>query len=92
MPLVLAGRDAVPAGTQVTQTPVSGIDVAPTLCDFAGIPAPPNARGQSLRPLLGDNRCAGRGFAVAESFVYGRMVRTADHKFITYRSVAGTSA
>ena len=31
---------------------VSGLDILPTLCDYAGIPALPSFAGRSLRPLL----------------------------------------
>ena len=63
----------------------SGLDVLPTLCDFAGIPAPPKARGRSLRPLLEDRNPEWREFVVSESATTGRMIRTAEHKLITYQ-------
>lgn len=40
------------AGTQVVRENVSLIDLAPTLMDLIGVPAPPSFEGRSLRPLL----------------------------------------
>lgn len=39
---------------------VSLLDVAPTLLDLAGVPAPPSWRGRSLRPALEGGRLASR--------------------------------
>ncbi|MCH2172037.1 sulfatase [Myxococcota bacterium] len=49
IPLIIAGPGAAP-GT--VETPVSLIDLAPTLLDLAQIPAPPSFRGRSLVPAL----------------------------------------
>ncbi len=64
---------------------VSGLDVAPTLCDFAGLAAPPKARGRSLRPLLEQRPVEWREFLVAETHTTGRMVRTPEFKYIAYQ-------
>jgi arylsulfatase A-like enzyme len=50
VPLILAGP-GVPAGA-VVRTPVSLIDVAPTLLDLLGLPPAPAFEGRSLVPLL----------------------------------------
>ncbi len=53
VPLLIAGK-GVPAG--LVDTPVSNLDVTPTLCDLAGIDIAqiaPWTDGQSLLPLLG---------------------------------------
>jgi uncharacterized sulfatase len=58
------------------------LDVFPTLCDLAGVPAPGNLQGKSLRPVLNDPRAvlhpaafteARRG---ADAEFWGRSVRT----------------
>jgi len=84
VPLIVAWPGHVPAGVQ-NFAPVSGVDLAPTFCDYAGVEPPPQARGESLRPLLEGKASAGRGYAVAESYVTGRMVRTERYKYITYQ-------
>jgi len=63
---------------------VSGLDLAPTLCDLAGIDPPPKFRGMSLRPLLEGKDVQWREFLVSEVDVTGRMVRTPEWKLITY--------
>jgi arylsulfatase A-like enzyme len=67
---------------------VSGLDVAPTLCELAGIDAPPDCRGRSLVPLLKNRPVQWRDFLVTEAATNGRMVRTADHKLIKYQGDA----
>lgn len=49
VPLVVAGWDERPG--QRVDTPVSVLDLAPTVLDMLGIDAPPSYMGQSLLPL-----------------------------------------
>ena len=64
---------------------VSGVDVMSTVCDFAGVAPPPDARGFSLRPLLeGRADTPWREFIVAEWQYEGRIVRTPRHKLVTW--------
>ena len=65
----------------------SGMDIMPTLCDFAGIEPPENMRGRSLRSILEAASAKGNEFVVTEvSTNTGRMVRTDNYKYITYRN------
>ena len=64
---------------------VSGLDVAPTICDYAGIEGLPKARGQSLRPVLENVNAPSREFVISSSMIHGRCVRTERYKLITYR-------
>ncbi|MHB1461793.1 MAG: sulfatase-like hydrolase/transferase [Armatimonadota bacterium] len=64
---------------------VSGLDVAPTLCDYAGIPCIPKARGRSLKPLVEGHPTEWREFVVSDANITGRMVRTPEYKFIAYK-------
>lgn len=82
-----------------TQLVSTGLDLFPTLCDYAGVPAPPGLRGHSLRETVEkDQTKALREYVVCETefgefsndppFQHagpmGRMVRTRDHKYIVY--------
>jgi arylsulfatase A-like enzyme len=49
-PLIVRYPDAIAAG-QIDGSLVVNLDTAPTLLDFAGVPAPPEMQGRSLRPL-----------------------------------------
>jgi arylsulfatase A-like enzyme len=64
VPMVVADpRVARPVG--VSDAMVLNIDIAPTLLDLAGLPAPDSMQGASLRPFLGDPEARGR-----EAFFY----------------------
>lgn len=65
----------------------SGLDIMPTLCDYAGIQPPVHMRGMSLRNILEENENPPRGFIVSEvTNNTGRMVRTEGFKYITYQN------
>jgi choline-sulfatase len=64
---------------------VSGVDLAPTVCDYAGIAPPPKMGGYSLRPLAEGGKPNWRGFVVAHTSNGGTMLRTNQHKLITYK-------
>lgn len=71
--------------------PVSGLDVLPTLLDYAGLPVPAACLGASLRPLVEGNGIPDREFVVSELAVdpqrterQGRMIRTARYKYNRY--------
>jgi arylsulfatase A-like enzyme len=67
---------------------VSGLDIFPTICDYAGLPTPPGILGRSLKPLLEKKEAQWRSFVVAESTNIsdhlGRMIRSQDFKYIVY--------
>jgi choline-sulfatase len=85
VPFVVSWPGRIAEGVQDATHLVSGLDLAPTLCDFAGIEAPPKARGRSLRPLLEQKPTEWREFVVSETSIRGRMVRTPEYKLITYK-------
>jgi arylsulfatase A-like enzyme len=70
---------------------VSGVDIVPTLCDYAGVPLPPVSRGLSLKRVIEDPTADWREFIVAEladdnveKDRRGRMVRSAQFKYNLY--------
>jgi arylsulfatase A-like enzyme len=77
----------IPAGK--TDFLVSGLDVAPTLCDFLGTPQMPSARGYSIRPLLDQKTGAWRQAIQAEALIDGRVVRTAEFSYVRFRGEGG---
>ena len=66
-------------------TPVSLLDLAPTLCAVLGIPGLPDARGLNLRPLLDGYPAPRRTEVVTEGFVEGRSVRSREFRHTTWR-------
>ena len=61
---------------------VSGIDIMSTVCDYAGIKAPPNNRGLSLRPLLEGETPAWRSSVYIELQETGRVIRSQRYKYV----------
>lgn len=62
VPLLIVAPDGG-RGT-VVRTPVSHVDIYPTLMEIAGIEGPANLQGQSLVPALRDPEWRGRGWAL----------------------------
>ena len=89
IPFIVHG-DRIPQNLEI-KTPVSILDLGPTVCDFTGARPLPRQDGISLMPYL-DNPGAGKERAVVsevvpadpEGIVFGRMVRYGRFKFITY--------
>ncbi len=65
VPLMVVAPGVTKAGT-VAGTPVSLVDLFPTLTDLAGVTAPENLQGQSLVPVLKDVSAKGRGWALTQ--------------------------
>jgi arylsulfatase A-like enzyme len=85
VPLVLCWRDHMPAGKSDPTSPVSGADIVPTVCDYAGVKPPPNMRGRSLRPLVEGKATAHDQFVVSEIPVdVARVVRSRRYKYVTF--------
>ena len=85
VPLLVSWPEGIPRNRTDRTHPVSGVDLVPTLCDYAGIRAPAEMRGRNLRPLLEDRREDRERFIVSEIPVnVGRVVRTERYKYVTY--------
>lgn len=65
VPLSLSWPGVIPRG-QVRGQLASGLDLLPTLCDYAGLPVPPGVVGRSLRGVVEEGDGAGRGYVVTE--------------------------
>lgn len=65
VPLLIVAPGTAGKGT-VVKTPVSHLDLYPTLAELAGVPAPANLQGQSLVPLLQNPTAKGRGWALSQ--------------------------
>jgi len=76
IPLLIIAPGTSQAGG-VAESPVSHIDLYPTLCELAGVKSPANLQGQSLVPLLKDPRATGRGWALTQ-VTRGRAARKAN--------------
>jgi arylsulfatase A-like enzyme len=84
--LLLSAPGLTTPGTE-QEALVSHLDIAPTLCDWAGVPPPRWYRGRSLAPLLRGEVPAVREEAFAELTYHAayepqRAVRTGRYKYI----------
>lgn len=87
VPLIITGADIKPG--QVIDTPVSLIDMAPTICELAHIPQRENFSGESLMPLARGEKKNSRGWALAMNCgvttnTISYMLRRGDYKLIAY--------
>jgi len=85
VPLIVSCPGRVAENKKDTTHLASGLDILPTVCDYAGGKPPANVRGHSLRPLLEGMPVLWRDFVPAEVTILGRMIRTPRYKYITYK-------
>lgn len=62
--LIVAPGVSVPGSA--ASSPISHVDLFPTLAELCGVPAPSNVQGQSLVPMLKDPGVKGRGWALTQ--------------------------
>ncbi len=93
VPFIVSGKGVARRGVVDDRALVSGMDVLPTMCDYAGIPQPTDVRGMSLRPAIeGDE--FDREFVVSELAHFGgddrqgRMLRTQRFKYVAFNGGA----
>jgi arylsulfatase A-like enzyme len=84
VPMIWSCPSRMARGTIDRAHLVSGLDLMSTLCDYAGIEAPPGAMGLSLRPLLEGRPMPWRDYLVCDWKAEGKIVRTPQYKLVTY--------
>ena len=89
IPFVMSFPGRIPQGAvDNTHLVSNGLDLLPTLCDYARIETPAGLPGRSVRPLAeGKAIKSWRDFVVSETEC-GRMVRTDRFKYCLYNSGA----
>lgn len=86
VPFVMALPGRLPEGKIDREHLVSGCDIAPTVCDYAGVDPPPDVRGRSLRGVAEGKNAEGNPFVVSEvRRDKGRMIRTGRFKYVAFR-------
>lgn len=98
VPFIIAGNPIKRKGVTEPGLVSSGLDLMPTVCDYAGIAPPEGIHGRSVRPLVeGSGAGEGRGYVVTElsfgnwvddyhqdTFPRARMLRTDDYKYVVF--------
>lgn len=82
VPLVIAGP-GIPKGRRA-ESLCQLMDLCPTICDLAGIPAPSGIEARSLKPALDDPRAPLRDSTVYAYRNFQRAIRTDRWKLILY--------
>ena len=75
VPLLIVAPGAKKGG--VAKSPVSHLDLFPTLGELCGVKTPANLQGQSLTPMLKDPSVTGRGWALTQVSRGGGRARAA---------------
>jgi arylsulfatase A-like enzyme len=90
VPLILSNPRTIQAGTVDTTHLTSGIDILPTMCDYAAVSCP-DVTGLSLRPIVDNPEGHLRDHVVSELHpdpsnldMQARMLRSNHHKYITF--------
>ena len=92
IPFIVCMPQTKHAGKVMPQLVNNGVDLMPTLCDFAGVDLPAGRQGVSFRKVVeqGDVDSAHQEYIVTETDfaqtggTLGWMVRTADFKYVLY--------
>ena len=84
VPFIMSWKGVLPRGRSDGLRLVSGADVMPTFCDYAGVKTPEEIAGKSLKPVIEDPQAPWRDFVVSET-QNGRMFRSAQHKYMVYQ-------
>jgi arylsulfatase A-like enzyme len=77
-PLLIAGP-GIKAGK--TSSLTEFVDVFPTICDLAGVAIPKNLDGKSLKPLMLNNKLAGKEYSISQ---YPRKMKKAEMARVGY--------
>ncbi len=85
IPFIAMWKGKIPAGKVDSVSLVSnGLDLLPTVCDYAGVKGVADPRGRSLRPLFEGNRNNWRKTLGVESEVGRMVVHENGYKYIEY--------
>lgn len=85
IPFVMAMPGKIPAGrVDETHLVSNGLDLLPTLCDYAGISAPKGLPGRSVRPIAEQTSGGDWRKSIVVESQNGRMVRTERFKYCVY--------
>ena len=85
VPLLLKYKGNIPSNkTDSTHLISTGLDILPTLCDYAGVKKPEHLLGESLRPLAEGKRVENWRPYVASENDWFRMIRSQRYKYCAF--------
>ena len=62
---------------------ISGVDLFPTVCDYADVDVPEQVQGMSVRPIVEGRDIPWRDYAYIESNYWGRAIVSEEYKYVT---------
>ncbi len=91
VPFAIQWKGTIPEGAINRKHFISGMDILPTICEYANVPLPKPVTGTSLRPMIESPESPGRDSIVVElgsdkynHSMLGRMIRTDRYKYIVF--------
>jgi arylsulfatase A-like enzyme len=98
VPFIVAGSSIGRKGESDARLVSAGLDLMPTICDYAGVTPPVDLSGRSVRPLIeGSMKDKWRDYVVTElsfgnwvdeyhqdTFPRARMLRTDEYKYVVF--------
>ncbi len=84
IPLILSWPGVIAPGTVDAGLVSNGLDLLPTLCDFAGVDPPTDVSGKSLRPPAEGRQFNTLRTALPVESELGRMIVTERYKYMRY--------
>lgn len=91
VPLIISWTGHIPGNITDNENVISGINILPTICDYAGVGDLPSFTGKSLRPLIENKSASWQEYVMVEladdpkdTARYGRMIRTPEFKYAVY--------
>jgi len=85
VPLIISQPGSTRAGTVNTTDLISnGLDLLPTLCDYAGIDPPCDLHGTSIRPLAENRGKCHRDSPIPVENEFGRAIISDEFKYVLY--------
>ena len=82
--MLMKYRGVIPPETVDEHLVSNGLDILPTLCDYAGVAVPTTLLGKSLRPIAEGKHVENwRPYVVSENHT-GRMIRSQRYKYCVY--------
>ncbi|MCP4614151.1 MAG: sulfatase-like hydrolase/transferase [Planctomycetes bacterium] len=88
VPLLITYKGVIPGKIDKKHLVSTGLDILPTLCDYAGIKPPAHLLGKSLRDIAeGKTVNKWRSYVASENG-WGRMIRSKKFKYCIYDSSA----
>ncbi|MDT8300173.1 MAG: sulfatase-like hydrolase/transferase [Sedimentisphaerales bacterium] len=84
VPLIITYKGPAPGKIDKEHLVSTGLDILPTLCDYAGIKPPAHLLGKSLREIAEGKTVNKRRTYVASENGWGRMIRSKKFKYCIY--------